>query len=121
MSDSHRFLEFRSKFDSIDEKKLELAKMEQETHAEYIRWAENYYTRDKREQIIQLCIEKKLPEWRLQELQISHTKWEKSKDNLSRADIALFAEIEMNHSDGFHTDKKSKISKMIEFMNWRGV
>lgn len=118
MSHSHRFLEFRSKFDEIDEKKFELEKMERDTHAELLSWAENHYTRDVREKIIELCIEKKLPEWRVEELKISHSKWEQSKDNLSRADIALFAEIEMNHSD-YQSDKQTRTSKWMEFLNWR--
>ncbi|MFE0560723.1 hypothetical protein ACFW1P_32880 [Paenibacillus sp. NPDC058910] len=119
MSAPNKYLEFRSKFDCIDEKKLELEKLEMDTHKEYLSWAENHFTRDVREIIIQVCIEKKLPEWRVNELKNSHEKWERSKENLTRADIALFAEVEMNHTD-FQPEKKDKISKMMDFLNWRG-
>jgi hypothetical protein len=116
----HKFLEFQTKFNKIDEEKKKLIDEEVQVDSSYFSWAETHFTREKRETIIQLCIEKQLPDWRVRELMISHGKWEEARENITKTDIALFANIEINVTE-YTEDKKSLSRKFFNFINWGGI
>jgi hypothetical protein len=111
---SHKYLEFRRRYDQIDSEKLSLAKRESSLNDDLLKWAIGHLTREKREQIIQACIEKSLPKWHIDELQLSSAKWEESREHITKEQIELFCHTEIHHLDYVEATK----TKSERFYNW---
>ncbi|MEK5028733.1 hypothetical protein [Paenibacillus sp. FSL M7-1046] len=113
------YLQFQERFEGVDVQKYKVMQMEEELNTEFFNWAEDYFTREKRELIIQSCIDKQLPEWRINELRLSHTNWEESKENITKAVVLLFASMESRNID-YVKEKESISQRCLDFFSWGG-
>ena len=115
----HPYLIFKRRFDDIDEQKLALAKNEEDTTDEFFEWAINHYSKSKREELIQLCIQQEQPEWQIVEMRRSHEQWEVARSNIKREDVEIFAKMDIQYNE--QPVKRSFTRKVREFVEWKGL
>jgi len=111
-----KYRAFQNNFDKIDQEKLEFAKKESTLNENFINWAIEELPGDKRAQIIQDCIDRKDPEWRIAELKESHINWDISKDHVKKQSVDLFF-ISASHLQGDkEPPKENALRKLIRLL-----
>jgi hypothetical protein len=102
------YLELQKKYEELEYERKKIAEKLYATDEKIIEWAKYYYTREKREKVIEKAKEKGISNHMVNELECCDEKWENG--NFEKEDIEFFASCENNL---FKKDKEKKQEKSL--------
>lgn len=103
------YLVYKERMEEIEKEELRLI-MEREDNYQKIKlWGLKHYTYDRREEVIQQAIQRRLPAWVITELQVCHKEWEERE--ISFEEVMKFADYD-NHIKSYENEvyQNSKLS-----------